>query len=114
MLLIYVCKFYGRAYAEATCSWLLQAHNHAEEGSLTSTVGTDDTHDTCGWKCELEVFVKHAVAKGLSHALCLDNEVAQTWTIGDVDFELLLALLRVGVHHLVVCRETCLRLSVTA
>ena len=38
-----------------------------------------------------------------AYALRLDNEVSQTWAVRDVDLELLLALLGIGIHQLVVC-----------
>ena len=114
MLLVYVCELNRRAYAERTRCRLFEAHNHTEECSLARTVRAYDTHDTGWWQRELEILVQHAVAEGLAYAVSLDDHIAQTWAVGDIYLELLLALLSIGIHHLIVGRESCLRLGVTS
>ena len=111
MLLVHIGQLDRRAHAERTARGLLEPHDHAEEGRLAHTVGADDAHDAGGRQREVQVLVEHAVAEGLLHVVGLDHHVAQTRTVRNEYLELLLLLLRILVHHLVVGRQTGLRLG---
>ena len=104
--LIHITHAHGLAYAEGTFVGLLHAHDHTEEGSLTSTIRTDDTYDAVRWEHKVEVLEEQFIAKGLANALCINNFVTQTWTVRDKYLELLLSLFLLLVEHAVVGSQT--------
>ena len=114
VLLVYVGQLDRRPDAEGSRRGLLEPHNHPEEGRLARTVGADDADDAGGRQREVQMLVEHAVAESLRDIVRLDDHVAQTRTVGDEDFELLLLLLGILVEHLVVGRQSGLRLGVAA
>ena len=81
---------------------MFQPHNQTEKRSLTRTVGTDDAHDTVGWKHEIQVIEQYLIAKSLLHVLRFDNLVTQTRTVRNEDFQLFLFLLLILVKQFVV------------
>ena len=90
---------------------LLQSHNQAEKGGLAGAVGADDAHDAVGRQHEVQVVKQQLVAQGFGHMLGLDDLVAQTWTVGDEDFEFLLFLLDRLVQQFVVAVQARLSLG---
>ena len=112
--LIHITYAHGLAYAEGTFVGLLHAHDHAEEGSLTSTVRTDDTYDAVRWEHKVEVLEEQFIAKGLANALCINNFVTQTWTVRDKYLELLLSLFLLLVQHSIVCSQTRFTFGLTS
>ena len=114
VLLVNVCQLNSLTNGECTLGRLLQAHNHTEQSSLTSTVRTDNAYDTCRGKVKVKSLIQDAVAKDLLDIVSLDNHIAQAGTVGDEDFELLLLLLNILVKHLIVSRQTSLALGATA
>ena len=113
VLLIHVGHLHGFAHFEFTAVGLLQSHDESEQGSLSGAVGTDDAYDTIGWQHEVKVIKEQFVAKGLGYMLGLDHLVAQTWTVGNEDFQLLFLLLYVFVKQFVVRVQTGLTLGLT-
>ena len=113
MLLVYVGELDGLAHLKGTTVDLLQPHDKTEEGGLAGAVGADDAHDAVRRQHEVEVGEEHLVAKGLADVLCLDDLVAEAGSVGDEDFEFLLALLLLFAQHLLVGVETGLTLGLT-
>ena len=114
VLLVHVGQLHRGSHAERAAGGFLESHDHAKEGGLARTVRADHAHDARRGQRELQPLVQHAVAEGFRDLVRLDHHVAQTRTVGDEDFELLLFLLRILVHHPVVGRQTGLRLGVAA
>ena len=114
VLLVHIGQFHRGTHAERAARRSFEAHDHAEEGGLARAVRADHAHDARRGQREIQPLVQHAVAEGFRNVVRLDHHVAQTRTVGDEDFELLLFLFRILVHHLVVGRQTGLRLGVAA
>ena len=114
VLLVDISELYGLPDSEISRCRLLDAHDHAEEGGLSGTVGADDADNACGRQREIEMFVEQAVAVCLRNVVRLDDDIAQTRAVRDEYLELLLFLLHILVHQLVVGRKTCLALGVAA
>ena len=112
VLLINVAHLDGLAYLEVAAVGLLQAHNEAEEGGFAGAVGPDDAHDAVGRQVEVEVLEKQFVAEGLAHVLGLDDDIAQTRSVGYKDLQRLFFFLDILVEELVVGVQTGFRLGV--
>ena len=113
MLLIDIGQFHCLAHLEGATIHLLQSHDETEERRLSCTVGSDDPHDTIGRKHEVEVVEEHLLTESLFHVLCLYHLIAQSRTVGDEDFQLLLPRLLLLVEHLFVGVETRLSFSLS-
>ena len=100
--LVNVGNLHGLTYIEATLVYLLLLHNEAEECSFTRTVGTYHTYDTIGRQHKVEVVKEKFLAIGLGNALRFDNLITQAGTVGNKDFELLLALFLILIEESVV------------
>ena len=113
VLLVNISQLHGLTHLECAAICLIQAHNEAEEGSLTGSVRTNHTYDAVRRKHEVEVVEENLFAERLLYMLSLNHLVAQTRTVRDEDFQLLLALLLLLVEHLLVRVQTSLTLSLT-
>ena len=55
MLLVDIADLHGLTDLEGARVGLFQAHDEAEQGGFTCTVGPDDTHDAALRQAEVEV-----------------------------------------------------------
>ena len=76
VLLVHIGKLHGLTHLEVAAVGLLQSHDEAEEGSLSGSVRTDDTHDAVRRKHEVEVIEEHLLSESLLYVLSLDHLVA--------------------------------------
>src|SRR5204863_6654386 len=65
---------------------LLLTRDHPEERRLSGAVGADDADDAAARQREVEIVDEHVIAVALSKMPRLDDEVAEAWPGGDVDF----------------------------
>lgn len=102
VLLIHIGGHHGLTHLE--CSFIRMFHplDQAEEGGLTCTIGTYDTHDAVGGEHEVEVVEQQLVAECLGHVLCFNHLVTEAGTIGDEDLQLLFPFLLILVEQLLV------------
>src|SRR6266498_519234 len=70
---------------------LFLAHDHAEEGGLAGSVGSDHAHESAPGQDEAHVLHQEVVAVALAEPLGLDHEVAQAGAGRNRDLRLLLA-----------------------
>ncbi len=113
VLLVHVGNLYGLPHLEFAFVCLFQSHDKTEKRSLTGTVRADDTHDTVGWKHEVEVIEQQFVTERLCHMLGFNHLITQTGTVRDKDFQLLFLLLHILVQQFVVGVQTRLSLCLT-
>ena len=114
MLLVNIREFHRLAHLKSACISLFQTHDETEEGGLTSTIGTNNAHNTVRRQVEVEVGEEHLVTVSLSYMRSLDDLIAQTGSVGDIDLEFLLLLFLFLVEHLIVGVQTCLTLCLTS
>ena len=105
MLLVDVAQFDGFAHFKLAAIGLFESHDEAEERGLAGAVGSNHTDNAVGGQHEVEVGEKHFVAEGFLHVLRFDDLIAQTRSVGNVDFEVLLLFLLVFVEQAVVAVE---------
>src|SRR5206468_7888306 len=65
---------------------LLLTRDHPEERRLSGAVGADDADNAAARQREVEIVDEHVIAVALSKMPRLDDEVAEAWPGGDVDF----------------------------
>ena len=94
------------AYGKRAFVGLLHAHDHAEQGCLACAVGSDNTYNAVRRQHEVQILHQQFVTKRLAYALCIDNLVAQTRTVGNEYLKFLLALFLLLVQHAVVGAQT--------
>ena len=102
MVLVDVGNLHRLAHFKGTLVGVFQSHDEFEEGSFSGTVRTDHADNAVRRQHEVEVVKQHLVAERLRHVLSLDNLVSEARTVGDEDFEFLLAFLLVLVEQSVV------------
>ncbi len=111
MLLVDIGQLHGLAHLEGALVGLVEPHDEAEQGGLAHAIGTYHAYDASRGQAEVEVAVKHLVAKFLGDVVSLDHLVAQSRAVGDEDFKFLLFLLLVLIQELVVGVEAGLALG---
>ena len=72
VLLVDVGQLDGFAHLEVTAVGLFQAHDKAEQGGFTGSIGADDTHDAIGRKGKVEVVEQQFVTVCFGHMACFD------------------------------------------
>ena len=113
MLLIHVRKLHRITDTEGTGIRLFQIHDQTEEGCLTSTVRTDDAHDTVRGEHEVQIREERFLAIGLRYMLCFDDLVTESRTVRNEDLQLLFLLFLLLVEHHLVGVQTGLTLGMT-
>ena len=89
VLLVDVAEFDGFAEFKRSVVGRVESHDEAEQRGLTGTVGTDHADDAVRGQHEVEVGEQHLFAEGFLHMLGFNHLVAETRTVGNVNFEVL-------------------------
>ena len=113
MLLVYIRQFHRLTYFKLPCVDALQAHDEAEKCGLSCTVRTYDTHNAVWREHEIEVGEECFLAERLRYVLCLDDLVAQSWSVRDKYLEFLLTFFLFLIEHCIVRIQTRLTLCLT-
>ena len=112
VLLVDIAESDRLANVELPGIGLFQAHDESEERRLTRSVRTNNAHNAVGRQHKVEVAEEHLLAKSLCHMLRFNHLVAQTRSVGNEYFELLLLLFLLFVEHRLVAVQTGLSLGV--
>ena len=81
---------------------LLLAGDQAEERGFAGAVGADDADDAARGQAEGEIFEQQIVAVGFADVFHFDDERAEVFAGGNLNFEFLIAFLEVLLGHLLV------------
>ena len=104
--MVYIADFDRFADLECAFVCFLKTHNHAEEGSFTGSVRTNNSDNAIWRKHEVHIFKEQLVTKGFADSFRVNHFISESRTVWNEDLQFLFALFLLFVQHSVICCET--------